>query len=65
MLIRKEVESDIEAITEVTIAAFENCSYGSGSEQFIIQALRAADALTVSLVAEIEGKVVGHIAFSG
>ena len=26
--------------------------------------LRAADALTVSMVAEIEGRVVGHIAFS-
>ncbi len=30
----------------------------------IIQALRADNALTVSLVAEIDGKIAGHIAFS-
>ncbi|MCG7851248.1 MAG: N-acetyltransferase, partial [Methanosarcinaceae archaeon] len=34
------------------------------TEQFIINALRAADALTISLVAEINGTIVGHIAFS-
>ena len=31
---------------------------------FIIQALRRAGALTISLVAEVDGKVAGHIAFS-
>ena len=64
MIIRKEIESDIEAITEVTIAAFKNCQYGNHTEQFIIHALRAAEALTVSLVADVEGIVVGHITFS-
>ena len=34
------------------------------TEQFIIDALRSAKALTVSLVAEADGIVVGHIAFS-
>jgi putative acetyltransferase len=34
------------------------------TEQFIVTALRKAGALTVSLVAELDGKVVGHIAFS-
>jgi putative acetyltransferase len=34
------------------------------TEQFIINALRAANALTISLVAEIDGELVGHIAFS-
>ena len=34
------------------------------TEQFIIEALRSARALTVSLVAEVDGIVVGHIAFS-
>ena len=33
-------------------------------EQFIVKALRAAGALTLSLVAEIDGRVVGHVAFS-
>jgi putative acetyltransferase len=64
MIIRNEKKSDIEAISEITIAAFENCPYGNHTEQFIISALRAANALAVSLVAEIEVRVVGHIAFS-
>ena len=64
MIIRKETEADIEAITEVTKAAFENHPYSQNTEQFIISALRAAEALTLSLVAEMDGQVVGHIAFS-
>lgn len=64
MMIRNEKPSDIEAITDVTRAAFKDCPYGNHTEQFIIQALRAEDALTISLVAEDEGVVVGHIAFS-
>ncbi len=64
MIIRNEKKSDIEAISEITIAAFENNPYSKHTEQFIISALRAANALAVSLVAEIEGRVVGHIAFS-
>ena len=64
MIIRNEKKSDIEAISEITIAAFRDCPYGNHTEQFIINALRAANALAVSLVAEIEGKAVGHIAFS-
>ena len=64
MIIRKETTSDIDAITTVTIAAFKTLEVSNQTEQFIIKALRAADALTLSLVAEIDGRVVGHIAFS-
>jgi len=64
MIIRKEKVTDKAAITEVTIAAFKNHPISNQTEQFIIHALRAADALTVSLAAEIDGQVVGHIAFS-
>jgi len=64
MLIRNETGSDIEAISEVTKAAFENHPHSKQTEQFIVTALRAANALTISLVAEVAGKVVGHIAFS-
>jgi putative acetyltransferase len=64
MIIRKETESDVEAIFNITKLAFENHPYSNNTEQFIINALRAADALTISLVAEIDGKLVGHIAFS-
>ncbi len=64
MIIRKETQADIEVITEITKLAFENHPYSRNTEQFIINALRADNALTISLVAEIDGKLVGHIAFS-
>ncbi len=64
ILIRNETKQDTEAITEVTMAAFRTLEISNHTEQFIIEALRAAQALTVSLVAELEGRVVGHIAFS-
>ena len=64
MIIRNETISDIEAISKVTIAAFQNLQISNHTEQFIINALRNANALTISLVAEIDGQVVGHIAFS-
>ena len=64
MIIRNETASDFDAITEVTIAAFKTLAISNHTEQFIINSLRAADALTISLVAEIDGQVVGHIAFS-
>ena len=64
ILIRDETKYDIAAITEVTVAAFESLEISSHTEQFVIDALRAAKALTLSLVAELDGQVVGHIAFS-
>jgi putative acetyltransferase len=64
MMIRQETEADIEIITEITKQAFENHPFSRNTEQFIIHALRTANAMTVSLVAEIDGTVVGHIAFS-
>jgi putative acetyltransferase len=64
MIIRSETSSDIEAISEVTRTAFQNHPISNHTEQLIVNALRDANALTISLVAEIEGKVVGHIAFS-
>ena len=65
MIIRNETDSDVQTISDVTQAAFENHPISNHTEQFIIDALRAANALAISLVAEIDGKVVGHIAFSG
>ena len=64
IVIRPETNTDIGAITEVTVAAFETLEVSNHTEQFIIEALRAAKALTVSLVAVVDGRVVGHIAFS-
>ncbi len=64
MIIRNETNSDIEAINEVTIAAFKNHPISRQTEQYIVGALRNANVLALSLVAEVDGKVAGHIAFS-
>ena len=64
MIIRREKPSDIETIAEVTNLAFEHHSFSHQTEHFIIRDLRDAVALTISLVAEVDGQVVGHIAFS-
>jgi len=64
IVIRDETDADIGAITEVTIAAFESLQISNHTEQFIIEALRADKALTVSLVAELDDRIIGHIAFS-
>lgn len=62
--IRNETDADASAIAEVTVAAFKTLEISNHTEQFVIAALRAAKALTLSLVAEKDGRVVGHIAFS-
>jgi putative acetyltransferase len=64
VLIRRETGGDVDAISTVTEAAFETLEISNHTEQFIIAALRSANALTISLVAEADGRVVGHIAFS-
>ena len=64
LLIRDEKSTDHRAISELTIAAFEKMEISNHTEQFIIEALRSTNALSVSLVAEVDGRVVGHIAFS-
>ena len=64
IIIRNEIDADVDAITEVTAAAFKTLEISNHTEQFIIEALRADNALRVSLIAEVDGRVVGHIAFS-
>src|SRR5512137_2625147 len=64
IVIRSETDADVSAINEVTVGAFKTLEISKHTEQFIIEALRAAKALTISLVAEVDGRVIGHIAFS-
>lgn len=63
-VIRQESPSDAAAIHAVTVAAFLKAPHTAHTEQFIVEALREADALTISLVAEQDGEVVGHVALS-
>jgi len=58
-IIRRESTSDRAAIREVHLASFA----GDG-EADVVDALRDAGRLTISLVAEIDGRIVGHVAFS-
>lgn len=62
--IRAEAPGDASGIADITSAAFARAAHASGTEAQIIEALRAAGALTVSLVAEEAGEIVGHVAFS-
>jgi len=62
--IRKETTADVPRIEAVTISAFLNAPHTSHTEQYIVSALRNAGKLTVSLVADANGKVIGHVAVS-
>ncbi|MGH8037737.1 MAG: GNAT family N-acetyltransferase [Stenotrophomonas sp.] len=64
MQIRSERPGDADAIHALTRAAFEDAPHSSHTEQYIVDALRAAGALTVSLVAEDGDGIVGHVALS-
>ena len=48
----------------MTTDAFAGTAYGSGTEAAIVDALRRDGALSLSLVAEEGGKILGHVAFS-
>ena len=57
--IRPEIPADLSAIYQLNAAAF-----GRDAEARLVDALRANGALLLSLVAEADGELVGHIAFS-
>jgi putative acetyltransferase len=59
MDIRTELDSDIPSIRKVTIEAF-----GRESEADLLDSLRLAGDLLLSLVAEEDGAIVGHVAYS-
>ena len=64
MILRPERPDDIDAIRRLTETAFKTAPHAAGTEHLIIDRLRAAGALALSLVAEADGAVVGHVAFS-
>lgn len=64
MLVRDETAADTDAVAQVIAEAFAGRPYSDGSEPQIMAALRGAGALTLALVAEIDGAVVGQAAFS-
>lgn len=64
MIIRPEVADDIPAIRTLTEEAFAGSEHSSQTEGAIVDALRKAGVLSLSLVAEENGSIVGHVAFS-
>jgi len=68
MTIRGEAAHDRAAITRVVYAAFlhhpQHAPGALPTEHKIVEALRASGALTLSLVCEERGEIVGHVAFS-
>lgn len=64
MITRLEETRDADAIREITQQAFSAAKHSSGTEGAIIDGLRAAGSLSLSLVAEDNGSVIGHVAFS-
>jgi putative acetyltransferase len=59
MLIRPERQDDV-----ASIHAVHNASFPTEGEARLVSLLRAAGRLSVSLVAEVDGVVVGHVALS-
>ena len=64
MLIRDERPQDAAAIHDITRQAFATMPFSDGDEPELVDNLRLAGALTLSLVAEEAGAILGHIAFS-
>jgi putative acetyltransferase len=63
-IIRPEIASDALAISAVIDAAFKGMPYAEGDEAELLHELRRQSALSVSLVAEQNGQVIGQVAFS-
>ncbi|WP_371833391.1 GNAT family N-acetyltransferase [Ferirhizobium litorale] len=63
-MIRPEKPEDAAAIHRLTEIAFKDAPHSDGTEHLIVDRLRMAGALTLSLVAVEAGEVVGHVAFS-
>ena len=64
MIVRAEAPSDATAIADVVATAFAASDHGHHGEADLVSALRGRGDLAVSLVAEISGAIVGHVAFS-
>lgn len=64
MEIRNETVGDIPAISQLVTEALKMLPQSTGTEAGIVEALRAAGGLSLSLVAEEAGMVIGYLAAS-
>lgn len=59
--IRPERPSDEAAIHDLIMRAFAPMPFAGGDEQILPARFRAADVLALSLVAELDGEIVGQV----
>lgn len=66
MTIRPEIPSDYTAVYSLIQKSFASAEHRDGNEQDLAVALRKSEAFVpeLSLVAEIDGKLAGHILFT-
>lgn len=66
MLIRQETPQDYQEVYDLVAEAFATAEHADGKEQDLVAALRKGPAFIpeLSLVAEKDGKLVGHILFT-
>lgn len=62
--VREEQPTDYVLIHRLTQMAFKPKAFSDGTEADVIDRLRASGDLTLSLVAENDANIVGHVAFS-
>lgn len=63
-VLREEREADAAALDALIAAAFAPMPFSSGTEAAIVAALRREGAVTLALVAERAGALLGHAVFS-
>lgn len=63
MIIRQENNNDHKEVFNLIQSAFKDAEFTDNKEQFLVERLRKSDAFIseLSMIAEIEGKIVGHI----
>ncbi|MEZ0181741.1 GNAT family N-acetyltransferase [Flavobacterium oncorhynchi] len=64
--LRQENENDYKSVFQLIEKAFEKEEYSDHKEQFLVERLRKSEAFIpeLSIVAEVEDKIVGHILFT-
>lgn len=64
--LRQENKNDFESVFQLIEKAFEEEEYSDHKEQFLVERLRKSEAFIpeLSIVAEIDNKIVGHILFT-
>lgn len=66
MIIRQETPNDYAKVYQLITTAFKNAEHSDGKEQDLVVALRQSHSFDpqLSLVAEIDRAIVGHILFT-